>query len=117
MFGEALKAWEVLEGKGVGTTLINARFAKPIDNGIGDHISRTGKAIIIEENSVKGGFGSAILELCQENNIKADIKLIGIPDRFVGHGNQAELRKECGLHHEYIVRIGEQLALNLRDVP
>jgi len=109
IFHEALKASEVLEREGIGTTLINARFAKPIDNSISDHINRTGKAIVIEENSVRGGFGSAVLELCHENNIRADIKLIGIPDRFIEHGTQDQLRKLCGLHYENIVSIAKTL--------
>ena len=109
VFQHALKAWEILGKKGIKATLINARFVKPFDHSIVDHISRTGKAIVIEENSVRGGFGSAVLEFCHENNVKADIKLIGIPDRFIEQGSQDQLRKDCGLHYENIVRIGEEL--------
>ena len=109
VFQHALKAWEILGKKGIKATLINARFVKPLDHSIVDHISRTGKAIIIEENSVRGGFGSAVLEFCHENNVKADIKLIGISDRFIEQGSQDQLRKDCGLHYENIVRIGEEL--------
>ena len=109
VFQHAMKAWEILGKKGIKTTLINARFVKPFDHSIVDHISRTGKAIVIEENSVRGGFGSAVLEFCHENNVKADIKLIGIPDRFIEQGSQDQLRKDCGLHYENIVRIGEEL--------
>jgi 1-deoxy-D-xylulose-5-phosphate synthase len=60
-------------------------------------------------NSVRGGFGNAILELCNEHNVKADIKLIGIPDQFIEYGNQDLLRKNYGLHYENIVRIAEKL--------
>lgn len=109
VFQEALKASEILGEKGIKTTLINARFVKPLDHSIVDYISRTGKAIIIEENSVKGGFGSAVLELCHEYNLKADIKLIGIPDKFIEQGSQDQLRKDCGLYYENVVRIGEEL--------
>jgi len=109
VFKEALKASEIMEKKGIKATLINARFVKPLDHHILDHISKTGKAIIIEENSVKGGFGTAVLELCHENNLKADIKLIGIPDKFIDQGSQDQLRKDCGLHYENIVRIGMEL--------
>jgi 1-deoxy-D-xylulose-5-phosphate synthase len=109
VFKEALKASEIMGKKGIKATLINARFVKPLDHHILDHISKTGKAIIIEENSVKGGFGTAVLELCHENNLKADIKLIGIPDKFIDQGSQDQLRKDCGLHYENIVRIGMEL--------
>jgi len=110
VFEDALRASNILENQGVKTSLINARFIKPLDNNIAKHISRTGKAIIIEENAAKGGFGSAVLELCSEKNVKADIKLIGIPDRFIEHGDQEQLRKDCGLSCENIVRVGEQLS-------
>ena len=109
VFQDALRASEILQEKGIETTLINARFVKPLDDSIADHISRTGKAIIIEENSVKGGFGSAVLELCHENNIKPDVKLMGIPDKFIEQGSQDQLRKDCGLDFENIVRIGTEL--------
>ncbi len=109
VFQEALRASVILGKRGIKTTLINARFVKPLDNDIAHYISRTGKAIVIEENSVKGGFGGAVLELCHENNLKADIRLIGIPDKFIEQGSQDQLRKDCGLHYENIVRIGEAL--------
>jgi 1-deoxy-D-xylulose-5-phosphate synthase len=109
IFQEALSASEALDKKGIRTTVINARFVKPIDCRILEHIKRTGKAIIVEENAVRGGFGSAVIELCQENNINAIIKLVGIPDRFVEHGQQEQLRKMCGLDSENIVRIGEEM--------
>jgi 1-deoxy-D-xylulose-5-phosphate synthase len=109
IFHEALHASDILKRKGIHTTLINARFAKPIDDRILDCIMETGKAIIVEENAVRGGFGSAVIELCHENNINAVAKLIGIPDRFVEQGSQEQLRKMCGLNFENIVKIGEAL--------
>jgi len=110
-FHEALKASEIIDKKGIKTTLINARFVKPLDDDIAKFIGRTGKAMIIEENTIRGGFGSAILELCNEKNVKAQIKLIGIPDRYIEHGSQDQLRKDCGLHCDNIVKMGEKLLL------
>jgi 1-deoxy-D-xylulose-5-phosphate synthase len=109
VFREAFKATEILEKEGVNCTLINARFIKPLDHRIAEHIRRTGKAIIVEENSVKGGFGSAVLELCQQYDIKATIKLVGIPDEFVEHGPQDQLRRLCGLDYENIAAVGRSL--------
>jgi 1-deoxy-D-xylulose-5-phosphate synthase len=109
VFQDAMKAANILEEEGVETTLINARFVKPLDGVIAEHINRTKKAIIIEENSIKGGFGSAVLELCHANNIKADIKLVGIPDNFIEHGSQEQLRKQCGISVENIVEVGRRM--------
>ena len=91
-------------GKQLDATVINARFAKPIDPEIINQIKKTGKAIIIEENTIKGGFGSAILEMLNEENIKADVKILGIPDKFIEHGSQAKLRELCGLTKENILK-------------
>jgi len=109
LFYEAQQASELLDRKGISNTLINARFLKPLDTTIVEHIRRTGKAIVIEENTVLGGFGSGVLEACHEHDVKADIKLIGIPDRFIEHGSQKQLRKNCGLDCESIVRTAEKL--------
>jgi 1-deoxy-D-xylulose-5-phosphate synthase len=109
LFYEAQQASELLDKKGISNTLINARFLKPLDKTIVEHIRRTGKAIVIEENTVLGGFGSGVLEACHEHNVKAETKLIGIPDRFIEHGSQKQLRKDCGLDCESIVRTAEKL--------
>ncbi|MFH2138161.1 MAG: 1-deoxy-D-xylulose-5-phosphate synthase [Candidatus Omnitrophota bacterium] len=109
VFCEALKACDILEQQGLKVTLINARFAKPLDEEIAEFIHNSGKAVIVEDNSLKGGFGSSVLELCQVKNIKADIRLIGIPDRFIEHGDQNQLRKDCGLDCENIVAVAREL--------
>ncbi|NLD35625.1 MAG: 1-deoxy-D-xylulose-5-phosphate synthase [Desulfatiglans sp.] len=109
IYQEALQASKMLEKKGVSTTLINARFVKPIDDVILECIAKTGKAIIVEENAVKGGFGSAVNELCMEEKINADIRFVGIPDRFIEHGPQKLLRKICGLDSDTIVNIGSDM--------
>lgn len=111
VFQDAVQASNILEAHGIRTTLINARFVKPLDHTIVAHIRRTGKVIVIEENALRGGFGSAILELCQEEGMKVDIQLIGIPDRFIEQGPQALLRKECGLYPENIVNVANRLIL------
>ncbi|MBI4846470.1 MAG: 1-deoxy-D-xylulose-5-phosphate synthase [Candidatus Omnitrophica bacterium] len=109
IFEEACKAYKILSKKGISATLINARFAKPIDAKIIEHIGKTGKAVLIEENALKGGFGSAVLEKCQENKVNAKVRLIGIPDNFIEQGHQQLLRKKYGLSFENIVNIGEDL--------
>jgi len=111
VFQEVMKASEILEKEGIHTTVINARFVKPIDETILSHIGRTGKAVLVEENSIRGGFGSAVLELCHQNGVKAEIRLVGIPDRFVEHGTQDQLRKLCGLQSDDIARVGRELVV------
>ncbi|MCF7860702.1 1-deoxy-D-xylulose-5-phosphate synthase [Candidatus Woesearchaeota archaeon] len=80
--------------------LINARFIKPVDKKIINYIKRIGKAIIVEENSCKGGFASSILEEMSDSKVK--IKTLGIPDRFIEHGSRSTLLDEIGLSEKKI---------------
>ncbi len=68
------------------------RFVKPLDEKLLHTIfNKFEKIITIEDNSIKGGFGSAILEFASQNNYKSTIKILGIPDEFIEHGNISEL--------------------------
>lgn len=60
------------------------------------------KIITVEDGTVVGGFGSAILEFMNKHNYKAEIKILGIPDRLVEHGTPKELHRECGYNAEAI---------------
>ncbi|MCK4426757.1 MAG: 1-deoxy-D-xylulose-5-phosphate synthase, partial [Deltaproteobacteria bacterium] len=84
---------------GIKASVMNARFAKPLDqNLIAEMARRTGHILTIEENSLAGGFGSAVLELLSDNGITSvKVCRLGLPDRFVKHGSQETLRKHVGL--------------------
>jgi 1-deoxy-D-xylulose-5-phosphate synthase len=60
------------------------------------------KVITVEDGSIIGGFGSAVLEFMAENNYAAEVKLLGIPDRLVEHGQPKDLHRECGYDAEGI---------------
>jgi len=87
------RAMEIAE-KIKDCSIINARFAKPIDERITQAIKRAKEVIIIEENAKAGGFSSGILELLIKQKINTKIKIIGLEDNFVEHGNVNELRKK-----------------------
>ncbi|HMK17170.1 MAG TPA: 1-deoxy-D-xylulose-5-phosphate synthase [Chitinophagaceae bacterium] len=73
------------------------RFAKPLDEVMLHEVfGKFEKIITVEDGTVVGGFGSAVLEFMNEHNYKAEIKILGIPDRFVEHGTPKELHHECG---------------------
>jgi 1-deoxy-D-xylulose-5-phosphate synthase len=100
----ALKAAEALTARGISACVINARFVKPLDRQlILAEARRTGCLVTVEENALQGGFGSAVLELLEEERLTTvRIKRIGIPDRFIEQGSQAQLRKDLGLDVEGI---------------
>ncbi|MCL4145760.1 UNVERIFIED_CONTAM: hypothetical protein GTU68_050850, partial [Idotea baltica] len=81
------------------------RFVKPLDETLLHIIFNTYNTIItVEDHSIKGGFGSAVLEFASANNYKNTIKTLGIPDTFIEHGSVDELQKSVGLDVESLTR-------------
>ena len=95
----ALSAATLLRTKGISATIVNSRFVKPLDQELVCTLARkTGKILTVEENVLAGGFGSALLETLEHNNITGvKVKRLGIPDQFVEHGSPDILRKKYGL--------------------
>src|SRR3990170_6934813 len=95
----SLEASAILSNKGIDAAVVNMRFVKPIDRDvIKNFCKKTGFIIAIEENVLQGGFGSAVLEVLEEeglNNIK--VKRIGLPDKFIEHGSQSIIREKYHL--------------------
>lgn len=106
----ALQAAETLKGRGISAGVVNARFAKPLDAElILSAAGKTGRIVTVEENALQGGFGSAVLELLFDNG-RHDVKIkrLGIPDRYVEQGSQAQLRKDLGIDAEGIAAAVER---------
>jgi 1-deoxy-D-xylulose-5-phosphate synthase len=99
----AAKAIEKLESEGITPAHYDLRFAKPIDEAMLHEVfARYKKIITIEDGTIVGGVGSAILEFMAENNYSAQVKRLGIPDKFIEHGEPNELYTECGFSIEQI---------------
>lgn len=99
MVNTAQQAAEILrEEWQISCTVINARFIKPLDKDtIIKEIQKVKGLVTLEEHNLPGGFGSAILELLQENNIQMPVLRIGLEDGFATHGNVNTLRDVYGL--------------------
>jgi len=79
-------------------TVANMRFVKPLDIALLQQLARTHDALVtLEENAVMGGAGSAVVEALAEAQLALPVLQIGLPDRFVDHGDPGLLLKECGL--------------------
>lgn len=88
----AMKSYYKLNSEGISVEVVNMRFVKPLDKEMLDEVSKSfNKIITLEENSIIGGFGSAVLEYFSSKNYKNDILNLGLPDKFVDHGTQTEL--------------------------
>lgn len=89
--------------EGVEPAHYDMRFVKPLDEEMLHEVfSNYSKIITVEDGTVVGGFGSAILEFMNQYQYKADIRILGIPDRLVEHGTPKELHRECGYDTEGI---------------
>jgi 1-deoxy-D-xylulose-5-phosphate synthase len=99
MVTPALEAAEKLARDGIEATVVNARFAKPLDTELITGLAKDIKRLVtIEENTLCGGFGNSVVSLLREADIgDIQLKSIGIPDEFVEQGSQATLRSNYGL--------------------
>ena len=106
----SLEAATELEREGYSVGVVNCRFVKPLDPRLSEMAANTGRVLIVEENTLHGGFGSAILEFLIDqalSNVK--IKRLGIPDRFIEHGPQGLLRKKYGIDRKEILAEARRL--------
>lgn len=107
-------AWEaagLLRGRGVAATVVNARFAKPLDaETILDVVREAGAVLVAEEAVPSGGFGDAVATLLRENGLGGlPFAHASLPDAFVEHGTQASLRHAVGLDAEGLLAQAETI--------
>jgi 1-deoxy-D-xylulose-5-phosphate synthase len=101
----AVEACDILSRKNIEVGHYDMRFVKPIDEEILHEVFTTYKKVItVEDGCIQGGFGSAVLEFMADNNYHAEVKRLGIPDRVIEHGEQAQLHRESGFDPEGIER-------------
>jgi 1-deoxy-D-xylulose-5-phosphate synthase len=94
----AMQTAEILQEHGIAATVINARFAKPIDTELILPLAQQiGRVVTMEEGCLPGGFGSAVAEALLDAGIAVSVKRIGVPDRLVDHAQPDESKAELGL--------------------
>lgn len=107
---EVAAAIDELEKLDLHIAHLDLRFLKPLDEKLlKQFFKKHRKVITVEDGSVNGGMGSAILEFISEKGITAEIRRIGIPDRFIDHGTIEELYKECGMDKESIIQAAKAM--------
>lgn len=101
----AAEAVERVAAKGISSAHYDMRFLKPIDEEILHEVGRKFKHVITLENgTIKGGLGSAVLEFMADHGYHPDIHRMGIPDEFIEHGSVPELCRQCGIDAESIAK-------------
>ena len=103
-------AIQIIEELKCNATIINARFVKPLDEELILKYAKKIKNIItLEEGTVNGGFGSAVVELLQDKGIQANVKRIGVPDTFIEHGKPDIQKKLAGIDKDSIKEAIEEM--------
>lgn len=99
MVHAASRAADTLAAEGIGASVLNARFVKPLDReAIAEEARRTRRVVTLEENVVSGGFGAAVLELMQSEGLRGvAVRVMGLPDEFITHAPRGRLLDRCGL--------------------
>jgi 1-deoxy-D-xylulose-5-phosphate synthase len=101
---------EMLAKDNISAAHYDMRFLKPLDNKLLHEIfHKFDKVITVEDGAIAGGFGSAVLEFMSDNGYNAQVKRLGVPDRFIEHGTQHELHKECGYDADSIYLTVKQM--------
>ena len=110
-----LDAQKKLNKEGLSIAHYDMRFVKPIDEKLLHSVCKKFNSIItIEDGCIQGGFGSAILEFMAKNDYSCKVKMLGIPDKFINHGTQEELHKDCQYDTNSILKsVHEILAKNM----
>jgi 1-deoxy-D-xylulose-5-phosphate synthase len=94
-----------LKDKGYPCSLVNARFAKPVDEDVIREMCETHSLIVtLEENVQSGGYGEKIRDYVFEHKLDCDVLIIALPDDYIEHGNVELLKKEVGIDEETIIQ-------------
>ena len=106
----ATDACNTLEAEGISAAHYDMRFAKPIDEVMLHEVfTKFKKIITVEDGCIQGGIGSAILEFMGDHGYTSTVNRLGIPDRLVEHGSQAELYRECEYDAQAMVETAKKL--------
>jgi 1-deoxy-D-xylulose-5-phosphate synthase len=106
----AAAAIRELKADGINPAHFDMRFAKPLDEQLlHEALSEYPKIITVEDGTVVGGFGSAVLEFANAHGYKNEIKILGIPDEIVEHGTLKELHRECGYDAQAIATAAREM--------
>ena len=94
----AMEAACLLEAQGISTTVVNARFAKPLDLELYASLAQNHRALLtVEEGAIRGGFGQAFMDQLENFRNGLRIRVMGLPDRFFEHGKREILLEQAGL--------------------
>jgi len=95
---------ERLEGQGIGVTVVDPRWTKPVDPALIDTASDYRLVATVEDNGRNGGFGDAVSRLLRDHDVDVPVKTFGLPQEFLTHGTRKEILEEAGLTAQHLAR-------------
>ena len=102
---EVAAAADDLNKRGIQAAHYDMRFVKPLDEVLLHEVfSRFKDVITVEDGCIQGGMGSAVTEWAMEHGYASKVARLGVPDKYIEHGTQAQLYKECGYDADAIVQ-------------
>lgn len=111
------KACEILASDDIHPAHYDLRFIKPLDeNMLHEVFSRYTNVVTVEDGCITGGMGSAVLEFMSDHGYSARVVRLGIPDRFIDHGEQAQLYDECGFSPEKIASTAIEIVKHKNNI-
>ena len=100
----AVEVAERLTAQGIGVTVVDPRWVKPVDPAIIDLAREHRLVVSVEDNGVVGGCGSVLLQTLNEQRVTTPVRLHGIPQEFLTHAKRAAILERCGLTAQAIAR-------------
>ncbi len=107
---QVLNAVKILKNEGINAAHFDMRFVKPLDEELlKDIFENYSNIITVEDNSIIGGFGSAVLEFKNKYDYHSKVKILGIPDKFIEQGTQQQLYEICGYDFLSVVKTARKM--------
>jgi 1-deoxy-D-xylulose-5-phosphate synthase len=93
-----------LAGHGIGVTVVDPRWTKPVDEALVAAARQHRLVVTVEDNGRAGGFGDAVARLLRDHDVDVPVKTFGVPQEFLGHGTRDEVLEEAGLTPQHLAR-------------
>jgi 1-deoxy-D-xylulose-5-phosphate synthase len=94
-----------LADQGIGVTVVDPRWVKPLDDALAAAAARHGLVVTVEDNGRVGGFGDAVARLLRDHDIETPVRTFGLPQEFLTHGERADLLDQAGLASQHLARV------------
>jgi 1-deoxy-D-xylulose-5-phosphate synthase len=92
-----LQAADLLEGRGIGCTVVDPRWVRPVDEALAPLAERHRVVAVVEDNSRNGGVGSAVARTLRDADVDVPVRTFGLPEQFLPHGKRGEVLADVGL--------------------